>query len=70
MKKLHDKLHQLELEIQTNKEKFNINHLNVRDIVAYQNSYFKKQKLVRQKIDKYERQLTLYYDLKDLGVIK
>ncbi len=70
MEKINEQLKAINKEMQHNKEVFNKDRLTARNVIKYQNSYFKKQDLLRAKIEKCERQLTLYEDLKELGVIK
>ncbi len=70
MEKINEQLKAINKEMQHNKEVFNKDRLTARNVIKYQNSYFKKQTLLREKIDKCERQATLYADLKELGVIK
>ncbi len=67
---MKNKINELKKEIETNKNKFNKNRLIARNVIDYQNSYFRKQDLLREKIKNCERQEILINDLKEIGVIK
>ncbi len=70
MNKLEIKIKELNNKININKDKFNKERLITRNVVSCQDEYFKKQDLLRAEIEKYERQNTLYNDLKDIGIIR
>ncbi len=70
MEKIQEQLKEINKEMEHNKEVFNEERLTVRNVITHQNNYFKKQELLRAKIEKCERQETLYQDLKELGIIK
>ncbi len=70
MNKLEQKIKELNDERLRNQFDFNNERKGRRNVVKYQDDYFKKQDLIRSQIEKYERQNLLYNDLKELGIIK
>ncbi len=70
MNKLETKIKELNDEMFRNKLDFNSTIKGRKDVVAFQDEYFKKQDTLRAEIEKYERQNTLYNDLKDIGIIR
>ncbi len=70
MNKLEIKIQKLEDEIFRNKMDFNSTRKGRKDVVAFQDEYFKKQDTLRAEIEKCERQNLLYKDLKELGILK
>ncbi len=70
MNKLEIKIQKLEDEIFRNKMDFNSTRKGRKDVVAFQDEYFKKQDTLRVEIEKCERQNLLYKDLKELGILK